>query len=245
MPILPESKEYKFNSPLEECVLHAFNHQLARLLPPLFGYYLLIIANSSWPLAIEHSRILRQFWLSKQFLFIAKPLVQAHASELPIASHSVDVVIIDSATMPVDMVGVLQEVRRILTPSGCAIILGCNRWSLLKLRCLFKRKISGKKKTFYPVQFHSISQISGIVAKQNLMMVESGSFLFRPPFENAKILSYWRFIELIGSWLWPAFGNCYFVLIRKEVMCVTPLKIKLSFRQRLRRFLGTEVPTLR
>ena len=107
---------------------------LNRILPNLFGYHLLQVGQLCDADMMVGSRILGRSIaeIDEGFESTTYPSFRAAAHALPIASDSVDVVllphVLEFETTPHEA---LREAQRVLVPEGHVLITGFNPWSLM------------------------------------------------------------------------------------------------------------------
>ena len=142
-------------------------------------------------------------------------------NQLPFESDSIDLTICQHVMEKnEDNLGLLNELYRITIPEGRVVIFSFNPFSFAGLRNL----------TFFDRKFPWNSQFISMGDTQNKLKecgfsIEQGrlidyQFLFSDEYSFSKNL------EDIGSRWLPLFGNIYFVVAKKEVPGVTPLRPK-------------------
>ena len=115
---------------------HRLRGQLVKdmkvILDQWFGYNLLVIGpNANMPIS-EMTRVRRviQTLAPKQQLRKDYTGVYAHDEELPLASETIDVVVVINALdLSAHPHQLLREIHRVLTPHGHLLIIGANSWS--------------------------------------------------------------------------------------------------------------------
>ncbi len=195
-------------------------------LSDVFGYHLLELSISDDAHLSDASRIRHRFSLSPDFApsYQGKPLgAQAEIDNLPLASESVDVVILhhtlEFSQRPHLM---LREVSRVLMPRGRVIVVGFNPSSLFGLfkavarftscRPQWRHQNLGKRRVLdwlRLLDFEALQQSQGF---------------YRPPLTHPKVLRYLAWLEIIGQKLHLPGGSFYFIVARKDVAAMTPLK---------------------
>ncbi len=117
---------------------------LARILPDLFGYYCLQLGGTEDLLSA--SRIPYRWRLDGE-----RAHLLAHFEALPVASDSVDVVVLPhTLERSGNPQGILQEVKRILVPEGHALILGFHPFSFSNI--YLRRGLSAGKVKAWCIQ---------------------------------------------------------------------------------------------
>ncbi len=213
-----------FSSAPGRCFLSHELDQMTRVLPNLFGYYLLQIGLLGEVDLVAASRV-----LNRQVLDVdgkagttGGASVQGTAGALPVASDSVDVVVLphllEFDTNPHEA---LREVERVLVPEGHVVISGFNPWSLMGLW-----RMAGRRKRGAPWNGHflSLTRIKDWLALLGFDIVVSETFFFRAPFRNERIVERSQALDKVGKRCWPYLGGGYVVVGRKRVVTLTPIK---------------------
>ncbi len=145
-------------------------------------------------------------------------LLVEHFEELPIASHSVDLVVLPHVLeLATDPHQVLREVDRVLRPEGRVIVSGFNPVSLWGGRQWLTRPVS--RRPFLPRQGHFI----GLPRLRDWLKLlsfelDGGRYgCYRPPCRTQKWLDRTQFMEAAGDRWWPICGALYFVSAVKRV----------------------------
>ena len=135
--------------------------------------------------------------------------VRARAWELPIATNSVDLVVLphvlEFSEHPHQ---ILREAERVLMPDGSIVISGFNPLSLWGAR----RFLGGGRN-----EFPWSSRMIGLLRLRDWLKLLSfeqngGRFgCYAPPFRNGKWLQRFRFLEKAGERWWPIAGGVYVV----------------------------------
>jgi SAM-dependent methyltransferase len=206
---------------------------LERLLSDLFGYYLVQIGCAGLQAGpLQASRIRDQFIVTPQTLDgVLCPRILADLARLPIASDSVDVVLLphtlDFSPEPQQ---VLREVERILIPEGRVILVGFNPWSFWGVwRTLFTRRrgIPWCGHFVSPLRVQDWLSVLGfdIEILENLM--------FRPPLRQSGLLDRLQFMEPAGRRFWPLLSAVYVIQAVKRVSTLTPIAPRWKLRERI------------
>ena len=107
--------------------------RVERLLPGLFGYYLVQVGDMGPLMNSLKLSPIRTHVLVDSFSLGDSPVVQilAEPPSLPLATDTIDAVLLPhTLDFSPDPHQVLREAERILIPEGRVIILGFNPWSL-------------------------------------------------------------------------------------------------------------------
>ncbi len=200
------------------------------LLSPLFGYYLLQVGHiglQQEPLLVSHiqSRIVvTSGSLTGQHL----PGLRADLHHLPIATDSVDVVILPhTLDFSSDPHQVLREVERVLIPEGRVIIIGFNPWSLWGVWHLIHRR---RGKAPWCGQFISSRRLQDWFSLLGFDLEQERSLFYRPPLNKAAPLNRLKWMEGLGQRFWPNAGAVYLLQGVKRVSALTPLAPKWKIR---------------
>ncbi|WP_152975745.1 class I SAM-dependent methyltransferase [Ferrovum sp. JA12] len=144
--------------------------------------------------------------------------LQADPLFLPIASHSVDLVVLphqlEFSEYPHAL---LREIDRITVPEGRIIITGFNPLSLWGVRQFF----SMQPKTFpWNGEFISLNRLKDWLSLLGFEL-NAGRFLaYVPPFRSEQLRQRFRFMELAGDRWWGVGGGVYYLEAIKRVQGV-------------------------
>ena len=144
----------------------------------------------------------------------------ADNEELPLASDSIDVVVLHHGLdFTDDSHKLLREVTRVLRPGGQMLIIGFNPFSYWGIWKLFKRKISIP----WRGRFISRRRLSDWLQLLDLHIDSVGYGLHFPPLNLSRMLKHAPKMERFGSKIRSPFGGAYFILCVKQVIPVTPI----------------------
>ncbi len=142
--------------------------------------------------------------------------VRSRPWELPIASNSVDLVLLPHVLEFSEHAHqILREAERVLMPDGSIVISGFNTVSLWGAKHAF-----GFKSDHYPWR----GKMIGLIRLRDWLKLLSfehsgGSFgCYAPPFKSAKWLERWKFMEKAGERWWPIAGGAYVVRAIKRTV---------------------------
>ena len=145
-------------------------------------------------------------------------MVIAEPQHLPVASDSVDAVILphtlDFAPNPHQ---VLREVERALIPEGRVVIIGFNPFSLWGLWRQFGR---WRGAVPWCANFVSYPRLNDWLTLMGLDIERTDVMEFRPPTRTRRLES----VERVGRRVWPMLAGIYAVRAVKRVSRVTPLQ---------------------
>lgn len=210
--------------PLGDWVLACEKRILARFSANLFGYYLLQVGG--FPLDddyLQECPVRLKVRIDMQPTALATgPFIQARAEYLPVATDSVDVVVLphtlDFASDPHQ---VLREVERVLIPEGRLLLTGFNPWSLWGLWRLF---LGRGGKLPWQGNFLAYTRIEDWLNLMGFDIEYSEFRIFRPPIKHAGIARRLHFLERIGKRLLSILGGVYIVRAVRRVSTVTPIR---------------------
>ncbi len=119
-----------FETPLGQYLLEKERAYLDDVTPDVFGFHALQLGVPEVDL-MRASRIAHRLRIAAH----DHPDVFAKSHELPIATQSIDMVVLPHALeFAADPHGILREVDRVMMPEGRLVIVGFNPWSLWGLR---------------------------------------------------------------------------------------------------------------
>ena len=197
---------------------------LERLLPEIFGYYLLQLGQieEGEPLAAAsraRTKVLLDLSASPGVGMI---FAQGDATRLPVASDSVDTVLmphtLDFASDPHQ---VLREAERVLIPEGRLIILGFNPWSLWGLWRLPRYRSC---RIPWCGQFLSPRRVNDWLSLLGFEVERTQFLMHRPPLGQAGIMQRLEFLERMGQRYWSPMAGVYLVQGIKRVSTLTPIR---------------------
>jgi len=206
---------------------------LREVLPTVFGYFLL--QAGVWGPAgtlLESSSIRTRFMLGQQYA--AGIQVCAHPGDLPIASDSVDALLLPhTLEHSRDPARVLREAERVLMGEGHLMVLGFHPWGLWAMHQRFNAA------TPWAGDYVGAGRLREWLTVLGFEIVGIRHYLFRPPFQY-RLLSRSTFLDRLR---WRITASAYMLVARKRVFALTPLRFK---RVRPRSaFAGVVNPTAR
>lgn len=141
--------------------------------------------------------------------------IRADTCELPIATSSIDLVVLPhTLEFSQNPHQLLREVQRILVPEGHIVLSGFNPWSLWGLARLIARR--GQD---YPWcgQFISLPRLKDWIALLGFEVSAGRMAAYAPPWGGEKWFHRLRFMEHAGDRWWPIAGGVYFMHAIKRV----------------------------
>jgi SAM-dependent methyltransferase len=199
-----------FTTPLGQYLLEKEQAYLDDVTPDIFGFHALQVGLAQHDL-LRASRIAHRVRIDAT----GTPDLYAKCHELPIATQSVDLVVLphalEFASRPHE---ILREVDRIMMPEGRLVIVGFNPWSLWGLRSAV-----GFSRGEVPWNGHFVSLLR---VKDWLALlgfdVNAGRLVgYAPPFDNENVRRRFGFMEPAGDRWWAVGGAVYLLQAIKRV----------------------------
>jgi SAM-dependent methyltransferase len=212
---------------LGQRLLRSERRELDRVLPNLFGYYLLQVGSPvdtglCTRSLIPNRMLLESHVSNKAASQATKPQIHAYAHALPIANDSVDVVLlVHTLEFEQDPHQVLREADRVLVPEGHIVLLGFNPFSPWGLWRLLVSRWSSPP---WSGQFRSSRRIRDWLSLLGYDITVSHSLFFRPPVRHQGVMRRLKVLERLGRRLWPFAGAVYLVVARKRMVTMTPIR---------------------
>lgn len=205
MDILSTSLSEWFSGTQGQYILRWEQARIDAIVADVFGYNAMQVGLPDHEL-LRSSRIAHRFILESDLLRTS-PKVYANANALPIATASLDLVVLphvlEFSHHPHQ---ILREVERVLVPDGSLVITAFNPFSLFGLRHAFTRR-----NTSWPWRGHYYSA-PRMRDWLTLLGFESPAASFGchvPPVLSKKWLDRWQFMERAGERWLPICGGCF------------------------------------
>lgn len=215
---------------------------LARVLPDLFGYHVVQLGCHHAPDLLATSRITHR--VRAHLAADVHAGAELHCAEdaLPLAPNSIDVLVLPHVLeFAHDPRRVLREAERVLIGEGHIVLLGFNPWSCYGLWSLLWR---WQGLPPWSGRFISAARAKDWLQLLGFDIIHLSRAGFRPPTVRAKVNRRLEFVERLGAFGWPWFGNVYLLVGRKRVEGVRP--VQASWRARRRVLAGSVAePTAR
>jgi SAM-dependent methyltransferase len=192
---------------------------LSGMVSDLFGYQLLQVGELGTDLGhLDLCQIQRKTLVSHRADSGQSGAIVAEAQRLPVASDSVDaVILIHTLDFSADPHQVLREAERVLIAGGRVVIVGFNPFSLWGLWRLFGRWRGGVP---WCGHFLSYPRLNDWLTLMGLGVERMDVMEFRPPTRRARL----EVVERIGRRVWPMLAGIYVVRAVKRVSRVTPIR---------------------
>lgn len=215
-----------YESSLGQRLAHTEKELLDKILPDLFGYYLLQCGCPEIKLEkiagnwLKSSRVSTRYCLD--YYNNQGVSLQAYLTQLPIQSDSLDIVLLPHVLeYSSDPHQVLREVERILIGEGHIVILGFNPWSLWNV---FRVFLFWKKQAPWTANFLTASRVMDWLALLGFDVIKRQGYFYRPPLQRDNVIKKLGFLDKLGQRLWPYLGAGYVLVARKRVETLTPIR---------------------
>lgn len=207
---------------------------LEQILPNLFGYHLVQVGYVGQVDLTASSRISHRVMMSACRQTLPGHVVQfcGQADQLPIASDSVDVVllphVLEFAHHPHE---VLREVDRILVPEGHVVMLTFNPislWGAWQLVAGWHRKMPWCGK------FLSTTRLRDWLALLGFDTVQQQGYGFMPPWNTSRLSEHLRWLEQPGQRYFSFAAGSTIMVAKKRVTTLTPIRPRWPQRKKAR-----------
>lgn len=197
------------NSPQGRYILHWEMQQLDEVVADIFGFNALQLGFAQCDFLRTNRMALRACLGPGEGVDL-----RCTVSALPIASQSVDLVILPHVLeFADDPHQVLREVERILIPEGQVIILGFNPFSLWGLR-----RLAGRRNAFpWQGQYLSALRIKDWLKLLAFELEDSRFGCYAPPCSQQKWIDRSHVSETLGQRWWKFSGAVYMLRAIKRV----------------------------
>ncbi len=186
----------------------------------LFGFHALQLGEPGFD-ALRDNRMPHRVHACRPDGFgegIVADLLVDHFEELPIATQSLDLVVLPHVLeFASDPHQVLREVDRVLRPEGRVIVSGFNPVSLWGARQWWTRALAGDAFVPREGQFIALPRLRDWFKLLSFEFDRGRYGCYRPPCRTQKWLDRTRFMEDAGDRWWPICGAVYLVSAIKRV----------------------------
>jgi SAM-dependent methyltransferase len=206
-----ETGEYLFSEILE---------RLSPMLMTTFGYYSLQIGCTTMSNRLQEScRVKHRFTLDQ---FSSKAVITGHPSLLPIASDSVDLVILmHHLSLTSEPHAMLREAFRIMIPEGKLIVIDFNPLSLWGLRHFFQ---SWLEHTPWTGHYYTASRLNDWMQLLGFDKYKHLRVGYMPPIQKPSVTRHLSWFEK-GLKNWLPFSSATNVLVySKNISPMTPIR---------------------
>jgi SAM-dependent methyltransferase len=199
-----------FQTPLGQYLLEKERAYLDDVTPDIFGYHAVQLGMPGFDL-LRESRIAHKMRIAASGL----PDLYAKCHELPIATQSVDLVVLPHVLeFAEEPHAILREVDRVMMPEGRLVIVGFNPWSLWGLKSSL-----GYSRGEYPWngRFLSLLRVKDWLALLGFDVSAGRLIAYAPPFASEKLRRRFAFMEPAGDRWWAVGGAVYLLQAIKRV----------------------------
>jgi SAM-dependent methyltransferase len=205
-----------------QSVLDAELCVLTNLLKKLSGKHAVLIGTPKQLPLLKSSVIANQFLISPIRSSEAGG-VETELSDLPIASGSVDLVILPHLLEQLDNPRqLLAEACRVVKPEGHIVICGFNPYSLWGL----KQMLMKHKNMPWSGRFIQSGLVKKWLGFADFELVNHTMTLFRPPIKRKGLFKCLGCMEWLGRTCFVPFGGVYILVAQAKVIPLTPIKLK-------------------
>ncbi len=212
-------------------ILSAEQDVLPSLLPGSYGNQALLIGTPHQQGLLNAITIPNRYLLTPLVIhgrLNSTQTIESELHELPIASGSIDLVVLPHILECVDNPRqLLSEACRVIKPEGHIIIFGFNPASLWGMRQSWSKDATHP----WPGSFIKSSAIKQWLGFADFELVKSTTFLFRPPVKHERTFQNLQFLEWVGRMTHLPMGGIYSLVAQAKVIPLTP--IKLRWKQKL------------
>jgi SAM-dependent methyltransferase len=212
-------------------ILDAEQKMLPSLLANYYGNQIVLIGTPHQQSLIKSNSIPNRILLSPLFNKHTQQTIlniESDLMELPIASGSVDLVLLPHILEFLDNPRQLfSEACRIVKPEGHIIICGFNPFSMWGLR----NRFSKHTKIPWSGNFIQPGTIKKWLGLADFKITRQTKILYRPPVPYEKLFNHLKFLEWLGPKCYAPFGGIYILIAQAKVIPLTP--IKLSWKQKI------------
>jgi SAM-dependent methyltransferase len=199
-----------FQTPLGQYLLEKERAYLDDVTPDIFGYHAAQLGMPDFDL-LRESRIAHKMRIASSGM----PDLYAKCHELPIATQSVDLVVLPHVLeFAEEPHAILREVDRVMMPEGRLVIVGFNPWSLWGLRSSL-----GYSRGEFPWngRFVSLPRVKDWLALLGFDVNAGRLIAYAPPFASEKLRRRFAFMEPAGDRWWAVGGAVYLLQAIKRV----------------------------
>ena len=198
------------------------------VLADLFGYHIVQLGDPYESPLISASRISHAVVVGD----LERPAgLAARHDALPLASGSVDVLVLphqlEFSARPHE---VLREAERVLIAEGHLLLFG---FAPASWYGIWRLALGWRGEAPWSGQFLRRARLADWLKLLGLEVVRAGTCSHRPPLRNARRFERLAWMERLGRHFWPRAGNCYWLLARKRVLAVRPVRALRTRRVRL------------
>ncbi len=197
--------------------------ELAKELPRIFGYHLVLVDPCCAMDSLRFSRIPHQVVQSSLSGDLERPVsVVARQEQMPWQTDSVDAFVLphvlEHSENPHQT---LRELDRCLVPEGHLIVLGFNPWGLWGWRRMFAFRPDAAP---WNLRFIGLSRLKDWLSLLGYDIVGGRYYFSRLPWVRSVQSERSGWLHKVQRPRWPALAACYLLVARKRVAALTPIK---------------------
>ena len=217
-----------FTTPLGQYLLEKERSYLDDVTPDIFGFHALQLGVPGVDL-LRESRIAHKMRIAAH----GEPDLYARCHELPIATQSVDLVVLPHVLEFADEPhAILREVDRVMMPEGRLVIVGFNPWSLWGLRSALGYS---RNEVPWNGRFVSLPRVKDWLALLGFDVSAGRLIGYAPPFDTERVRRRFAFMEPAGDRWWAVGGAVYMLQAIKRVRgmrLITPAWMEKDAREK-------------
>ena len=212
-----------FQSDLGTQVLQTEKAMVDRLLPSMFGYYLVQVGIGAPQQLADTSTIHSKLYICpERYHSEHYQCVVSRQDEMAIATESVDVAILHhSLDFESEPHRVLREVTRTVIPGGKIVIIGFNPWSLWGMWRLFVKQ---GHRVPWSGNFISPYRLSDWLKVVDFHVDGCENIVHGLPTAHGKTNRFFAWLSYLGQRFWSQLGSVYVLVATKQVSTLTPIK---------------------
>ena len=199
-----------FSTPLGQYLLEKERAYLDEVTPDIFGFHAIQLGMPEVDL-LRENRITHKLRVGRD----DSPDLVAQCHELPIATHSIDLVVLPHVLeFAAEPHAILREIDRVMMPEGRLVIVGFNPWSLWGLRSAL-----GFSRNEFPWngRFVSLLRVKDWLALLGFDVSAGRLIAYAPPFDSDSWRRRFGFMEPAGDRWWAVGGAVYMLQAIKRV----------------------------
>lgn len=218
-----------FRTPAGTDIADAQAQTLTAILPNLFGYHIVQLGTHVRESLVGSSRISHTIVARDEFDRHSAANLASRLDALPFTPNAIDVLLVPHVLeFSPDPHAVLREAERVLIGEGYIVLTGFNPWSFCGLWLLIAR---WRGKPPWCGRFITASRMIDWLQLLGFEIEFVNKIGFKPPLRRANLARRLGFLESVGRFLWPFFGNVTVIVAKKHVAAVTPLKASWKTRR--------------
>jgi SAM-dependent methyltransferase len=221
---LPEFSQSLLHYP-GQYFLRCEQEQLNKLLPQIYGYYLVQAGAFNGYDLKSASTINHHIYVGRinSASLPNSTVVESNLNELPFLFESVDVFFLPHTLEFCDQPEkLLSEIYNILIPGGKVIIIGFNPYSAIGLTKLLK----SDKNVPWAGKLISLREVTNKLTSIGFSIDFTKYICFKPPFAREHALDKMSFLESLGKRFFPVLGSVYVLVAEKKAIPLSPVKLK-------------------